>query len=443
VTIAIAPAALAIAAGLFDSLWEGALIVGAVWLGLRFRPKLGATTRYAIWLCALGALLLIPVGTVCLSMQQSPESTSDAAMATRERSSVSVRRVAQPRLNAADVPATSADVVTEPTPELPRKSQIAIPEYLAIAVALIWVLVACVRATGLVLDFWELAAIRRTASLWSAAHEYPVFLSHRARVPLAIGFLRKAIILPASLIEAVRADAVKTIIIHEAAHLRRYDVWTNALARIIEAFVALNPAAWFIMRRLSMEREIACDDWVVVRTGSGDHFANVLARLACGAGSHVPLVAPSAIGSRHSTVVRIERLLEAGPRRVRLSPAALGGALMLLALIAFVMQSLSPVLAFEPTQPILAQASEVAVAPNCAVPNRGIRLAYLLGRKRHRTGSPPLNYELQRAREVVARFGAAKVATFELTVDAAGTPRKVVIISAPRYPGMVEPLLGS
>ncbi len=49
--------ALAIFAALFDSLWEGALIVGAVWLGLRMLPKLGAATRYAIWLCALAALV--------------------------------------------------------------------------------------------------------------------------------------------------------------------------------------------------------------------------------------------------------------------------------------------------------------------------------------------------------------------------------------------------
>ncbi|HVA27864.1 MAG TPA: hypothetical protein VNF68_06770, partial [Candidatus Baltobacteraceae bacterium] len=56
--------ALAISGALFDSLWEGALIVGAVWLGLRAIPKLGAATRYAIWLCTLAALVLIPVVTV-------------------------------------------------------------------------------------------------------------------------------------------------------------------------------------------------------------------------------------------------------------------------------------------------------------------------------------------------------------------------------------------
>ena len=62
-TPTLAHIALAILAGLFDSIWEGASIVGVVWLGLRCLPKLGAATRYAIWLCTLAALIVIPVPT--------------------------------------------------------------------------------------------------------------------------------------------------------------------------------------------------------------------------------------------------------------------------------------------------------------------------------------------------------------------------------------------
>src|SRR5665213_281055 len=48
-------AALAVATATFDGLWEGTLIVGAVWLLLRCAPGLGAATRYALWFCALAA----------------------------------------------------------------------------------------------------------------------------------------------------------------------------------------------------------------------------------------------------------------------------------------------------------------------------------------------------------------------------------------------------
>ena len=431
----IADAALAIAGAFFSSLWEGALIVGAVWLALRCFPSLGAATRYAIWLFALASLVLVPVLTVGLS-ERASQPASDAAVGS-EQQSISAAPAAPPRIDAPRVAPEPAVVVTEPAPAAPRKSRIAVPGSIVVAIALIWILVACARGALLVLDVRALAAIRRNARLWSKADGYPILLSDRVEVPLAAGFLRAAVILPASLVERLPADAVQTIVIHEVAHLRRYDVWTNALARIAQVLVALNPVAWFVMRRLSLEREIACDDWVVARTGTGDAFARALATLAGSARPRMPLAAPSALGSRHSVVVRIERLLDSAPRRLRLSPPALGGALMVLALIAFTVQSVAPVLAYEaPSSIVVAQSS--APSPSsagCAVPNRGIVMTYLLGLKQHRVPAGPDNSEVPPASAVAARHGTANVATFDLTVDAAGKPRKVVLIS-PRYPAM-------
>ena len=424
---AIAPAALAITAALFDSLWEGALIAGAAWLGLRCLPKLGAATRYAIWLCALATIVIVPVLTVGVSDRTS--ATAADAVSTTEQTSTS-RPAALQRIHTARVAPEPAVAAGEIPASAPRKPRIAISQGLAVAVALIWILAFCARGFMLWLDGRALDAIRREAWLWSAAREYPVFLSNHVQVPLAAGFLRPAILLPASLVVRLPAEALETIVVHELAHLRRYDVWTNGFARVVEAFVALNPVAWFVMRRLSMEREIACDDWVVARTGAGDAFARALATLATSARGRAPLAAASALGTRHSVVVRIERLLDAGPRRLRLSPPALGGTFVLLALIAFTLQSVSPVLAYEPQRLLLAQASPQAQTSGaCAVPNRGIRLTP--------KASPPLEWELNAPR-FISRFGASNVATFDLTVDAHGKPSNVAVLSAPHYPGMVE-----
>ena len=436
---AFAQTALVIAGALFDSLWEGALIVGAVWLGLRCLPGLGAATRYAIWLCALVSLVVIPLLTVGLA-RPSSQPVIDAAV-TSDQSSAPIAPDVRSRLGTPPAAPVLVRIESEPAPAAARKTPITVPQWLVAAVALIWILVACARGILLLLDARALAVVRRNATLWPAAHDYPVFLSDRVQVPLAAGFVRPAIILPASLVERLPADSIQTIVIHEVAHLRRYDVWTNALARIVEAIVALNPAAWFVMRRLSMEREIACDDWVVARTGAGDAFARVLAALANSAGARTPLAAPSALGSRHSIVERIERLLDSAPRRLRLSPPALGSALMLLALIAFTLQSVSPVLAYDsPSEALLAQStsSSSPAAAGCAEPNRGIVQAYLLGPKRRSKSTPADNYEMRTARDIMAHFGASKnLATFDLTVDAAGQPRKVVVLS-PRYPRMQE-----
>ncbi|HEY0383559.1 MAG TPA: M56 family metallopeptidase [Candidatus Elarobacter sp.] len=436
---ALSHAALAIAAAFFDSLWHGTLIAGSVWLGLRCMPKLGAATRYAIWLCALAAVVIVPVLTVGRSEQPSqPASDAGTAVAQHSASVVPVAVAAPPRNGTAEAALLPA-AAREPARAAARTSRITIPPSLAAAVALMWVLVACARGLMLVLDVCRLRAIRRHARPWSDAYAYPVLVSDRVPVPIAAGFVRAAVILPAALVERLPDEAVNTIVIHEVAHLQRYDVWTNAVARIAEAFVALNPAAWFVMRRLVLEREIACDDWVVAHTGAGEPFARALATLASSMSARTPITAPSAVGSRHAIVVRIERLLDAHPRRLRLSPPALGGALMLLAAIALMVQSVSPVLAYATQPDVLAQASTPAAsAAGCAVPNRGIVMTYFLGPKRRAAGLPADDAELRDARDVVARLGASHVATFDLTVDAAGKPRKVIVLSPPRYPGMSE-----
>lgn len=415
----VAQAALFISGALFDSLWEGALIVGLVWLGLRCLPRLGAATRYAIWLCALAALVLVPLATV--SVPASPQRSAPASIAAPAGVSAPSALT-----NLPDVALPAA-----PSIETPQAPRIPVSQKLAITFALVWVLVAFARGALLAFNLFQLSTLRRKARVWSLTHDYPVLLSERARVPFAMGFLRPAVILPASLVEEQSLDALDAIVMHETSHLRRNDVWTNALARILEAFVALNPAAWFVLNRLATEREIACDDWVVARLGAGDVFARTLAAMANRAGTRAPFAAPSAVGSRHSLVARIERLLDARPRSLRLSLSALGGTLMLFALIAIVLQSVSPVLAYAPS-PLPAQ---LQLASGCASPNRGIRMMMEIDRtasvERYWVGpADPSKY--------VRRLGASHIATVDLTVDAAGVVRKLAVVSAPSIPGLVE-----
>ena len=391
---ALSHAALAVAAAAFDSLWEGALIVVAVWAVLRAFPNAGAATRYAIWLCALGAIVLTPVLTVAVSERSFAPIAGPAASVEQSRMSTAPA-VPAAHFRPVTVPLASAPatVIATTTPALsvPRKPHITVAPAIALAAALVWVLVAIWRGALLLLDLRALAVIRRDARALPGAHEFPILLSDRVQVPLAAGFVRPAIILPSALVEQLDAEAVETIVVHEVAHLRRYDVWTNAFARIARALVALNPAAWFVMRRLATEREIACDDWVVARTGSGDAFARTLAALATQARLRAPLGAPSAIGTRHSIVVRIERLLDARPRRLRLSTPALGASLVLLAVVALVVQSVSPVLAYD--APAFMPAPRLSAAPvagHCPVPNRGITTIYHFRAARPTSARPRL-----------------------------------------------------
>jgi TonB family protein len=439
-------AVLAIASVVLTGLWQGVLIAGAVWLVLRSLRGLGAATRHAIWLCALVALLVVPVVTVALTARQpAPSRTSTSAHAfaaapahraapvadsittTHPRAvapasgaaGITAAGITAAGVTAANRSAAEGSAASEPASGPPGRARIPIPEPLAAAIALLWLLAACARFLKLGLAVRELGAIRRSAVPWSSSHAYPVLVSQRVGVPVAFGFVRPSVVVPAALAGELGSEAMESIIVHESAHLQRLDVWTNALARVVEALLTLNPAAWFVMRHVSAEREIACDDCVVTRTGSGDAFARVIADLATRIGAPAPLVAASAAGTTRSTIVtRIERLLDASPRRLRLSTAGLGAAFASLAAVAVLTQSVSPVLAYAAQPP---QAPQVAAAGTaCPSSGRGLPTSQLLDRA-----------------AAIARFGAAHVVTFAIDLDRTGKPRDVQILSAP-YPYVAE-----
>ena len=99
-------------------------------------------------------------------------------------------------------------------------------------------------------------------------------------VPSIIGILRPVILLPASLATGLQPDEIQAIVIHELAHLRRYDPLVHLFQRIAESLLFFHPVVWFISRRVSIEREICCDDAVVASGWKPVDYANALVNMA-------------------------------------------------------------------------------------------------------------------------------------------------------------------
>ena len=79
--------------------------------------------------------------------------------------------------------------------------------------------------------------------------------------------------------------ALDLIVLHEYAHVARYDDRDRLVQASIEAVFAWHPVVWWIARRLDDERERACDDWVVDRTGRPVEYARCLVAVARAGGS--------------------------------------------------------------------------------------------------------------------------------------------------------------
>jgi GWxTD domain-containing protein len=100
-----------------------------------------------------------------------------------------------------------------------------------------------------------------------------------AEVPLTIGFLRPVIILPVGLLAGLPAQHAEVILMHELAHIARWDYLVNLLQSAVEALLFYHPAVWWVSHVMRREREHCCDDFVVSATGDPAMYAKALGSL--------------------------------------------------------------------------------------------------------------------------------------------------------------------
>jgi len=132
-------------------------------------------------------------------------------------------------------------------------------------------------------------------------------------IPLTWGHRRPVVLLPngASQWSEERREAV---LLHELAHIRRWDCTTHSLATLLRAVAWFHPLSWIALRRLSLEREQACDDWVINSGNRPSGYAEHLLELsrACTA---QPTHGAIAMAQPHRLSTRVTAILD--PRRHR------------------------------------------------------------------------------------------------------------------------------
>jgi beta-lactamase regulating signal transducer with metallopeptidase domain len=122
--------------------------------------------------------------------------------------------------------------------------------------------------------------VRATFEQFNSRRPIALCLSHQVRVPTAIGFSKPLVVIPSWVFEKLSPTELNTILLHELAHLRRWDDWTNLAQRILGALLFFHPAVWWIQKRLSLEREMACDDLVLAEAANPRTYAECLVALA-------------------------------------------------------------------------------------------------------------------------------------------------------------------
>ena len=141
--------------------------------------------------------------------------------------------------------------------------------------------------------------------------EVTVCTSELVRVPTAVGLISPAIIFPNWALQELSPAELNQIFLHELAHLRRRDDWTNLAQQLVRALLFFHPAVWWIENKAALEREMACDDAVLAETGSPRAYAETLAHLAERSFVQRTLaLAQAAIGRVRQTSTRVAEILD-------------------------------------------------------------------------------------------------------------------------------------
>lgn len=152
---------------------------------------------------------------------------------------------------------------------------------------------------------WELSISRPISLHWSAS----------AATPMTWGVRSPVIVLP---LEAASwdEDRMRVVLLHEAAHIARFDTLTQSLAHLACVLFWWNPLVWWAASRMKAERERACDDWVLVHGTKPGHYAEHLLQVARSMAGR-PAYAWAAVGMARPSELegRLLSILEAPHRR--------------------------------------------------------------------------------------------------------------------------------
>jgi beta-lactamase regulating signal transducer with metallopeptidase domain/DUF4097 and DUF4098 domain-containing protein YvlB len=331
-------------ATLLNGLWQGAVLTALVWAMLKIIPRTNAATRYLIWWVTLAAVVILPL----------------RARSFQSHDPTSPRPVSPLSVEATDMVQTSAGPIAAreslaPSPPVPDVSEVAAPSALlpiriaslpvSIAIAILWATLSLALLIRLARSFQSLRQLKSHAEPAGEVFQSrlnslaaSVGVGRRARLlvsddvsaPMALGLLDPVILVPRSLPERLSDADFDHVALHELAHLRRYDDWMNLLQRLIEALFPIQPAVFWISRQLTLERESACDDWVIAATGTPKPYATTLTRVAeLTMWARAGVLASGAAGNPSQLYRRVHRLLD---QRRNITPRASAIALLLGAL---------------------------------------------------------------------------------------------------------------
>jgi beta-lactamase regulating signal transducer with metallopeptidase domain len=322
------------------------LLAVAALVPMRWKRRASAAGRHLWWTCALAAILLLPV----VDQVVPPWSLPVAVRASATQAPLLAPVVAPVLQQSAGVVST-ANIADRPAGALTTghtvtATTIGLAVYAFGVMALLlswtvhrWRVWQFIRESKAVDDAGWAQLFSDCTRAMGVSRPVRLLSTRERNVPMAFGTRHPAIVIPA-IAETWEDDRRRAVLLHELAHVARFDCLTQSLVLGACAMYWFHPAVWWVARRVRIERELACDDRVIAAGAEPRQYASHLLEIAysCG-GRRAPALAvcmarPRQLEGRLLAALDAARNRRAPSRRARLG--GIGVVAMVLAAVAAV-----------------------------------------------------------------------------------------------------------
>lgn len=135
-----------------------------------------------------------------------------------------------------------------------------------------------------------------------------VRISELVQSPILVGIIRPLVLLPATAV-GWTPETLQFVVLHELAHVKRWDNLANLIQRIFEVVCFYQPAVWVASAWVRSEREMSCDEFVAAMTNEPTRYAETLVRLATSVSHRTTNDLVTCSSTQHALVARVARLV--------------------------------------------------------------------------------------------------------------------------------------
>jgi beta-lactamase regulating signal transducer with metallopeptidase domain len=275
---------------MFDAAIKGAILVLVAAIAAYFLRNRSAASRHAVWTAAVVGHLAIPVLAITLPewrlsiLPAADWMPAAAPVTTQTVSELPGRSTEAPRPGAAPTSAEGSSAAAtngspqstarEPSPVAPNSTR---PGALTIFAA-IWLAGALLVLLRLAVGTWRVGQLAREGArvedgVWlsltqklanrlGVTRPLTLLRGESLAVPVTWGIVYPAVLLPQDA-DSWPEERRRFVLVHEMAHVKRFDALTQLLAQFSLAVFWFDPLVWLASHRMRLEREHACDDYVL------------------------------------------------------------------------------------------------------------------------------------------------------------------------------------